>query len=244
MITTTPLRISIWSGPRNVSTALMYAFAQRKDTVVFDEPLYAHYLSKTHAYKFHPGVEDILNSQENDGQRVVQDLILGDADCPVVFFKNMAQHLVELNWDFLNRLSNVLLIRHPRDMLHSFSKTIEEFTLKDTGYPQLKAIAEHLLEHGQQPYALDSRFLLEDPAGELGRLCDYIGLDFDPGMLSWEVGPKPFEGVWAPHWYHNIHRSSTFHPYQAKTEPFPTRLKPLLERCLPYYDYLIEFVQR
>ena len=244
MTTTTPIRISLWSGPRNVSTALMYAFAQRKDTEVFDEPLYAHYLSKTDAHRFHPGAEAILEAQENDGELVVKDLLLGESDSPVIFFKNMAHHLVELKWDFLNELSNVLLIRDPRDMLHSYSRTIEDFDILDTGYPQLKAISERLLEGGKEPYVIDSRILLEDPQKELSQLCEFIGIDFDPKMLSWEVGPKPFEGVWAPHWYHNIHRSSAFKPYRPKQEPFPERLKPLLDRCQPYYDFLMQYATR
>ncbi len=244
MTTTTPIRISLWSGPRNVSTALMYAFAQRNDTKVFDEPLYAHYLSKTDADSFHPGATDILQAQENDGTKVVYDLLLGETESPVVFFKNMAHHLVELNWDFLKHLSNVLLIRDPRDMLHSYSRTIEAFDIEDTGYPQLKAICEKLLEDGKEPFVVDSRILLTDPEKGLSLLCDFIGIDFDPQMLSWEVGPKAFEGVWAPHWYHNIHRSSSFKPYKPKKEPFPERLGPLLERCQPYYDYLMQFAHR
>lgn len=244
MTSTTPVRISLWSGPRNVSTALMYAFAQRKDTRVFDEPLYAHYLSKTDAHTFHPGSEDILRAQENDGQVVVNELLLGETESPVLFFKNMAHHLVELEWDFLKHLSNVLLIRDPRDMLHSYSKTIDAFDIMDTGYPQLKAICDKLLELGQEPYVLDSRILLEDPEKALRRLCAFIGIDFDPDMLSWEAGPKSFEGVWAPHWYHNIHRSSAFNPYTPKTEPFPDALRPLLDRCQPYYDQLMRYARR
>lgn len=244
MTTTTPIRISLWSGPRNVSTALMYAFAQRNDTQVFDEPLYAHYLSKTDADSFHPGAKDILQAQENDGTKVVHNLLLGESESPVVFFKNMAHHLVELDWDFLKHLSNVLLIRDPRDMLHSYSRTIEDFDIEDTGYPQLKAVCKKLLENGKEPFVIDSRILLEDPEKELSLLCEFIGIDFDSQMLSWKVGPKAFEGVWAPHWYNNIHRSSSFKPYKPKKEPFPERLGPLLERCQPYYDYLMQFAQK
>ncbi|QXD25829.1 sulfotransferase family protein [Opitutia bacterium ISCC 51] len=244
MTTTTPIRISLWSGPRNVSTALMYAFAQRNDTQVFDEPLYAHYLSKTDADSFHPGATDILQAQENDGTKVVHNLLLGESESPVVFFKNMAHHLVKLDWDFLKHLSNVLLIRDPRDMLHSYSRTIEDFDIKDTGYPQLKEVCEKLLENGKEPFVIDSCILLEDPEKELSLLCEFIGIDFDSQMLSWEVGPKAFEGVWAPHWYDNIHRSSSFKPYKPKKEPFPERLGPLLERCQPYYDYLMQFARK
>lgn len=163
---------------------------------------------------------------------------------PSFFFKNMAHHLVKLDWDFLKHLSNVLLIRDPRDMLHSYSRTIEDFDIKDTGYPQLKEVCEKLLENGKEPFVIDSCILLEDPEKELSLLCEFIGIDFDSQMLSWEVGPKAFEGVWAPHWYDNIHRSSSFKPYKPKKEPFPERLGPLLERCQPYYDYLMQFARK
>lgn len=237
-------RISLWSGPRNVSTAMMYAFAQRKDTTVFDEPLYAHYLAHSGAHEFHPGAQDILQSQNNDGNAVVSDLILGDADSPVVFFKNMAHHLVDIDWSFITQLKNVILIRHPCDMLHSYSRTIPEFDIEDTGYPQLKRICELLIKSGQTPIVIDSKTILEDPENVLKNLCETLGINFDPAMLSWEAGAKPFEGVWAPHWYHNIHQSTAFQAYRPKTEAFPNYIEPLLAACLPIYDYLVQLAKR
>ncbi len=232
-------RISIWSGPRNVSTALMYSFAQRLDTRVFDEPLYAHYLSSQVDRPLHPGEEDILRAQNNDGERVVEDVLLGEFGKPVLFFKNMAHHLVDLDWGFLNRLTNVLLTREPRDMLHSYSKTIPEFGLADTGYDKLKRIADEIIAAGRSPVVIDSKRLLESPESVLSNLCGKVGVDFSPSMLSWEAGPKKDDGVWAPHWYHNAHRSTGFVPYEPKSEPFPDRLKPLLEECQLLYDSLL-----
>ncbi len=232
-------RISIWSGPRNVSTALMYSFAQRLDTQVFDEPLYAHYLSSHRERPLHPGEEAVVRSQDNDGQRVVEEVILGEFGKPVLFFKNMAHHLVALDWGFLSRLTNVLLTREPRDMLHSYSKTIPEFGLADTGYDKLKAIADGILAEGQRPIVIDSKRLLESPEVVLEKLCERIGIDFHRTMLSWKAGPKEADGVWAPHWYHNVHQSTGFVPYAPKTEPFPERLKPLLDQCQPLYDELL-----
>jgi hypothetical protein len=236
-------RISLWSGPRNVSTAILYAFSQRKDIHVFDEPLYAHYLSHSDAHQFHPASELILQTQENDGQRVVENILLGESNAPELFFKNMAHHLVHLDWSFLLRLKNILLIRDPRDMLHSYSKTIEDFKIEDTGYPQLKAICDYLKQQGVRPFVLDSKRLLLDPEKSLRDICEYSDVEFDPAMLAWPTGPKPFEGVWAPHWYHNVWRSTGFQPFQEKTEPFPEKLAPLLEICRPYYDYLTGYQQ-
>lgn len=234
-------RISVWSGPRNVSTALMYSFAQRADTKVFDEPLYAHYLSSIADRPKHPGEIDILRAQENDGRRVVDRTLMADHGKPVLFFKNMAHHLVDLNWDFLDGMTNILLTREPRDMLHSYSKTIPEFGLADTGYDKLKQLADAIVAKGQKPVVIDSKRLLESPESILRQLCDRVGIEFVDSMLSWEAGPKPDEGVWAPHWYHNAHRSTGFVAYKPKTETFPERLQPLLEECQVLYNELLPF---
>ncbi|MDG2255093.1 MAG: hypothetical protein P8L49_09045 [Opitutaceae bacterium] len=236
-----PKRISVWSGPRNVSTALMYSFAQRADTKVFDEPLYAHYLSSIADRPEHPGEGDILRAQENVGRRVVDSILMADQGKPVLFFKNMAHHLVDLDWDFLDEMTNILLTRQPRDMLHSYSKMIPEFGLSDTGYDKLKQLADAIVAKGQEPVVIDSKRLLESPESILRQLCDRVGIQFEESMLSWEAGPKPDEGVWAPHWYHNAHRSSGFVAYKPKTEEFPERLQPLLEECQELYDELLPF---
>ena len=237
----TDKRLSVWSGPRNVSTALMYSFAQRSDTVVFDEPLYAHYLSSMRDRPSHPGEQDVLDAQDNDGRRVVKDVFLGESSKPVRFFKSMAHHMVELDWSFLDRMTNILLTREPRDMLHSYSKTIPEFGIPDTGYDKLKAIADAIVAKGEQPIVIDSRRLLESPELVLKALCRRVDIEFLPEMLRWPAGPKQYDGVWAPHWYHNVHKSTTFARYAPKTEPFPGRLRPLLDECQELYDALLPY---
>jgi hypothetical protein len=231
-----PLRIHLWSGPRNVSTALMYSFAQRSDTRVVDEPLYAHYLRVSGAE--HPGRDEVLAAQDADGERVVRDVILGPWDRPVVFFKQMAHHLVDLDRAFLRRGVNVLLTRDPLDMLPSLRVQIPRPTLRDTGYAMQVALLDELLAAGQDPPVLDARELLLDPEGVLQQLCARLGLRFDPAMLRWSAGPRPEDGVWAPHWYEAVHRSTGFEPYRAKSAEFPERLRPLLAECGPYHTRL------
>jgi len=126
-------RICLWSGPRNVSTALMYSFAQRADTQVYDEPLYAHYLRNTEAKAYHPGAEDVLASLENDGEKVIENM-MGKHEKPVVFFKNMTHHLLDLDRSFMQNVVNVMLTRNPVEMLPSFAKVIENPTIGDVGY--------------------------------------------------------------------------------------------------------------
>jgi hypothetical protein len=231
------LRIQLWSGPRNVSTALMYSFAQRSDTSCVDEPLYAHYLRVSGAD--HPGRADVLRAQENDGARVVRELLLAPHPSPVRFFKQMAHHLVELDRSFLRECSNVLLTRDPREMLPSLVNQIPEPTLRDTGYAMQTELLEQLERAGQRPAVLDAARLLRNPRAVLTSLCERLGLRFEPAMLAWPSGPREFDGVWAPHWYHNVHRSRGFEPFAPKTAPFPERLEPLYAACRPHYEQLL-----
>lgn len=230
------LKLSMWSGPRNVSTALMYSFRQRSDTLVVDEPLYGHYLKVTGAD--HPGDEEVMAHMDCDGERVVREVILGPCERPVHFFKNMAHHLVELDRGFLGGITNMLLIRDPREMLPSLVKQLPNPTLRDTGLAEQVEILEVMLAGGEDPVVLDARELLLDPAGVLRRACEKLGLPFEEAMLRWPSGPKPEDGVWAKHWYHNVWASTGFERYRPKHEPFPEKLRPLLDECLPLYERL------
>ncbi|MBL8858933.1 MAG: sulfotransferase family protein [Planctomycetes bacterium] len=230
------LRLNVWSGPRNVSTALMYAFAERGDTRVIDEPLYAHYLARTGVD--HPGREAVLAAQQQDGARVVREVILGPCDRPVLFLKQMAHHLIDLDHEFLSRTTNVLLTRDPLDMLPSLVRNVPDPSLRDTGYAAQTAILRDLVAAGQDPAVIVASDLLGDPRGVLRQLCARVGLDFDPAMLTWPRGPRAFDGVWAPHWYASVHASTGFQPYAPKREPFPARLRPLLDECRPHFREL------
>jgi hypothetical protein len=230
------LKLNVWSGPRNVSTALMYSFRQRSDTLVVDEPLYGHYLAATGAD--HPGAEEVLASMDHDGERVVREVILGPCERPVSFFKNMAHHLAGLDRGFLGEVRNVLLARDPREMLPSLARQIPSPTLRDTGLAEQVEILGVMLERDKRPVVIDARELLLDPPGILRRVCEGFGIPFERAMLSWPAGPKPEDGVWAKHWYDGVHASTGFEPYRPKTGPFPERLKPLLDECLPLYERL------
>lgn len=230
------IRVNLWSGPRNVSTALMYSFAQRADTRVVDEPLYAHYLRVSGAD--HPGRDEVLAAQANDARHVIAHVMLGPCDRPVIFFKQMTHHLVEIPLDFLGDMTNVLLVRDPEEMLPSLAENLGRPTLRDTGLERQSELLDQLEAIGQTPPVLEARELLLDPAHVLSELCGRLGLAFDPAVLSWTPGPRPEDGIWAPHWYRNVHRSTGFLPYRRKTAPFPRTLRPLLDECRPHYDRL------
>jgi hypothetical protein len=230
------LRINLWSGPRNVSTALMYSFAQRSDTRVIDEPLYAHYLRASGAD--HPGRDEVLAWQENDGAKVVREVMLGPCDKPVLFMKQMAHHMVAIDRAFLAKTANVILTRDPEDMLPSLAENLKTPTLRDTGYAMQTELVAELESLGQDPPVLVAAEILRDPERVLGEFCRRLSIPFDRAMLSWKPGARAEDGIWAPHWYASVHRSSGFEPYKKKGAPFPERLVPLLEECRPHFAEL------
>ncbi|MTE27817.1 sulfotransferase family protein [Winogradskyella ouciana] len=234
-------RICLWSGPRNISTALMYSFAQRSDTKVFDEPLYAFYLrNHPEAHSYHPGAEDILETMENDGDKVV-DMLLTNTEKPVLFFKHMTHHLLDLDRDFMKETVNVILTRDPIDMLPSFDKVIKNPSLHDVGYELHIELLDYFKKHNIRFSVLDSRKVLQNPRKTLQKLCDFAKIPFDENMLSWQPQQREEDGLWAKFWYHNVHKSSGFQKYKPKEKPFPEHLNELLNQSQPHYNKLLRY---
>lgn len=231
-------RIYMWSGPRNVSTALMYSFAERPDTRIVDEPLYAHYLAVTGAS--HPGRQEVLASMDHDGTAVMQTLATARLDRSVLFAKQMAHHLVDIDLTWLEPADNLLLIRDPAEMLPSLAEVLDEVTLRDTGLERQVELVRHLESKGRAPFCLDARQLLLDPAAVLREACRRLGLEFFPAMLAWRPGPRPEDGVWAKYWYGGVHRSTGFNPWRPGSRRLPERLTELHETCRELYDFLYE----
>jgi hypothetical protein len=214
----------------------MYSFAQRPDTRVVDEPLYGHFLRVTGT--IHPGRDEVLANVECDGDKVMRELLEETPDSPpVLFMKQMAHHLVELDESFLEKTNNIFLVRDPEQMLPSLTIQLPDAGLEDTGLRRQWELYEQLLAASQHPAIIDSRELLLDPQGVLAALCDHLDIPFCDDMLTWEPGPREEDGIWAPHWYHAVHKSTGFSAYKHKTG-FPDRLRPLLAECAPWYDKL------
>jgi hypothetical protein len=214
----------------------MYSFAQRTDTQVVDEPLYAHYLRKSGAQ--HPGRDEVLASQENDGRKVLEWMMRDSFDKPVIFFKQMTHHLVNLPLHFLSRCKNMLLIRNPMDVLISYAKVIEHPSLADIGIKQSYELFQFLQQNQQQATVLDSAFVLKNPEVALKKLCEELGLEFQPSMLHWKAGAREEDGVWAKYWYGNVHQSTGFTPFEKTQSTLPGKLKPVYEEAKPFYDFL------
>ena len=238
MSATETTRIYLWSGPRNISTALMYSFARRKDTQVLDEPLYGWYLQETGLE--HPGFQEILAGMECDGVAVIREQLQGQLKKPVLFAKQMTHHLLHLPKDFLLEAKNVLLIRHPAKVLMSYAKVIQQPVLDDIGIRQSWELLQYLREHYAHAYVVDGDAILQNPAGQLEALCNACGIPFDEAMLSWPAGPLAEDGVWAKYWYERVHRSTGFEPYAEKEVQLSPHLQALAEEAMSYYHALRE----
>jgi len=238
---TSPTRIAMWSGPRNISTALLRSWGSREDAFVCDEPLYAHYLRVTEIE--HPGREEVLASQEDDWRKVTAWLTGPVPEAKAVFYqKHMAHHLLpSMGRDWVDELSNCFLIRDPREMLTSLLEVYPEAGLADTGLAQQWELFERLRKRsGHPPPVIDSKNVLEDPRGMLRSLCAAVGVPFLESMLSWEPGSRITDGVWAKYWYGTVERSIGFQPYRPKSTEIPPTHRALYEECLAYYGRLYE----
>ena len=234
------VRIAMWSGPRNISTALMRSWGSRDDTFVCDEPFYAHYLSQTHVD--HPGREAVLASQENDWRKVV-DYLTGriPEDKSIFYQKHMAHHLLPgMERDWVRSVSNALLIRDPREVLTSLIRVTPDPAVEDTGLPQQWELFEQLRRETGEPPVLDAKDVLDDPRGMLTALCAALGVPFREEMLSWEAGPRNTDGIWAPYWYGAVENSTGFGPYRPKPDRVPPRLQAVYDACRVSYDKLYE----
>jgi sulfotransferase family protein len=231
----------MWSGPRNVSTALMRSWESRGDASVTDEPLYAHYLLVTR--RAHPGAAEVIGTCETDWRRVAAQLTGAIPDGRAVWYqKHMSHHLLpDIERDWLWSLEHAFLIRDPREMLPSLDAKLERPTLSDTGLPQQVELFEQVRRRtGRTPPVVDARDLLQHPRELLAKLCATLDLEFTDRMLRWTPGPRATDGIWAKHWYANVERSSGFEPYRAPRHPLPDHLRELYEECAPLYGALHE----
>lgn len=239
MNTRQPLRLAMWSGPRNISTAMMRAWGNRPDTVVVDEPFYAYYLAATHAD--HPAVEEVIAQGETDWRRVVAQLRSASASSrPIFYQKQMSHHLLpEIDRSWLLQMTNCFLIRDPAEVIASYTKKNHEPALEDIGFVQQAEIFDFVCDAtGRIPAVIDARDVLAHPARTLRALCDAIGVPFAEAMLSWPPGRRETDGVWAKHWYAEVERSTGFRASERPPTPVPDRLRRVYEESWEIYERL------
>jgi hypothetical protein len=234
------LRLALWSGPRNVSTAFMRAWENREDTLVVDEPFYAHYLD--HTGLDHPGREEVIAAHERDWRRVVDALLAPVPEgISILYQKQMAHHLLpHMGREWLGAMTHAFLIRDPRPMLASLGEKLGEFDLLATGLPQQVEIFDFVVRStGELPPVLDSADLLAAPEPMLRALCAALGIEFSERMLSWPAGRRATDGGWAKYWYERVERSTGFAAAEAVAAPrLSGRLAELEAHCRPLYEML------
>ena len=235
-----PVRVAMWSGPRNISTAMMRAWENRGDCAVSDEPLYAHYLA--HTGLDHPARDEVITNGDPDWRRVVQAL-LGPAPggAPVWYQKHMTHHLLpHIDSGWIAQLRNVLLIRDPREVVASYIKSRATVTAEDIGLPQQLALYEELCRAGSPPPVIDAGDFLRAPEAHLRQLCQWLGIAFTERMLHWPKGPRDSDGIWAPHWYAQVWQSDGFEPPAEKKVELSAQAAAVAEECRPCYERLRE----
>jgi hypothetical protein len=232
--------IAMWSGPRNISTAMMYSFGNRADCVAWDEPFYA--FSLVHHGNDHPMREEIIAAGDSSWDSLVKKC-LAPAARPVFYQKHMTHHMLkghDRSW--IKGLANAFLIRAPERVLSSYTKKWAEVSLRDIGFVEQAEIFAMVADHlGHAPPVIDADDVLLNPEAMLTRLCARLGIPFDPAMLSWPAGPKPFDGVWAPHWYNAVWASTGFGQPPGEAPPLPDSLRRIADEARPFYERLKAF---
>jgi hypothetical protein len=233
------MRVAMWSGPRNISTAMMRSFENRDDCVVSDEPLYAAFLKQTGLN--HPGAAEVIADGECDWRKVTATLTGAIPENKTLWYqKHMSHHLLNgMDHQWIYALSNVFLIRHPNAVVASYIKSRAEIRPEDIGLLQQAELYDELIrETGKAPLVIDSTEFLLNPRGFLQALCAHVNIPFQEAMLSWPSGPRTSDGIWAKHWYTSVWQSTGFESRPEQLAALNTEHQKIADACLPAYQKL------
>lgn len=232
--------IAMWSGPRNISTAMMRAWENRSDTTVIDEPFYAHFLS--HTGLDHPMRDDIINSGTTDWRAVVDNISQTPAE-GIIYQKHISTHWLEhFSTDWLDKLDHVFLIRKPEPVVASYAVKRDGLTASDLGYSQQAALFDLISSRREsRPMVIDSQRFLADPEVQLRQVCEGLGIDFDESMLCWPTGARESDGVWGAHWYDAVNQSTEFAPPRKNVPVLDDRQMRVADICRPFYEAMQKF---
>jgi len=229
----------MWSGPRNISTAMMRSWGSRSDTFVIDEPYYAHYLSQNELD--HPGREEVIQEGELDSEKVSRGLVNDTKDsCSIYYQKHITHHLLDsIDREWMKSVVNCFLIRDPKDMIISYSKVHPDLNMHLLGLEEQNEIFEYVKNiAGEIPPVIDAKDVLMNPRDILGKFCDKIGVIFSEEMLTWARGSRDTDGNWGKYWYKNVMNSTGFNEYKSKKEDVPKEYEQLYQKCYILYKKL------
>lgn len=239
------IRVALWSGPRNISTAMMRSWENRSDTVTVDEPLYGPYLATTG--KKHAMFKEIIENQGSDWRPIVNDLTqnrpdTANGDTQIYYQKHMSHHLTDdIELDFVAHLRNGFLIRHPNDVLSSYLRKHPRATPADLGYPQQVKLFNWIKQNtDQKPAVFESKDILMNPENMLKKLCQALEVPFDQDMLTWPKGYRDSDGIWASHWYNRVIESTGFSEYKPKENKLSKEEQEIADACMPYFEELLK----
>ena len=232
--------IACWSGPRNISTALMRSWSSRTDTFVTDEPFYAYYLKETKIK--HPMHKEIINKYSSNYNEIVNHLT---GEIPknkkIWYQKHMAHHILDfstINW--ISNIENCILLRHPKEVINSYTKKNELNSVEELGYPQQYEIVNFLKKINKSFLVIDSKELLMNPEKSLSGWCKKINIKFDKSMLKWDKGGHINDGIWWKSWYDNVIKTTGFHKYEKKDINIENKYDSIYNESMKYYSYLKE----
>lgn len=230
--------VACWSGPRNISTALMRSWSSRIDTFVTDEPFYAHFLKSTK--NNHPMREKIMKHYSSDYDQVVKQLTDNIPNQKSIWYqKHMAHHIIDFRKiDWIKKCENCILIRHPKEVIHSYAAKNNLKSINELGYPQQFKIVKFLQKENQRYKIIDSTDLLKNPEDVLSDWCDSININFDKSMLNWEAGNHKNDGIWWNHWYDNVIKTTGFQKYIEKDITIENKFDSIYTEAMEYYNYL------
>ena len=238
------MKIACWSGPRNISTALMRSWSSRNDTFISDEPFYAYYLKEKQLK--HPMYKEIIEYYPNTYDDVVNSLISEiPNDKENWYQKHMAHHLIDLNSiEWIKNFENCILIRHPKDVINSYIKKNTLNHIDELGYPQQYKIMKYLDSVGKKFIVIDSNILLNNPIKILSQWCNKIDLEFNDSMLRWDKGNHPQDGIWWKHWYDNVIKTTHFKKFSANERDLDKKYQLIYDEALDYYNKLYYFAEQ
>lgn len=229
--------VAMWSGPRNISTAMMRAWENRSDSIVIDEPFYAHYLEHTRVD--HPMRDRIVEYHESDLNKIIEQ-VKRHPDTGVFYQKHISTHMLDhIPLDWLSEVNNLFLIRDPRYMVASYTAKRNETTAADLGYSQLQSLFETASAlPGPAPLVIDSRRFLEKPESYLQHICNHLEIEFQPGMLSWPAGSRASDGIWHEHWYDSVKLSTSFGAPRTTLPELNSDQRAIADECMPHFEAL------
>ena len=236
------MKIACWSGPRNISTAIMRSWSSRNDTFVSDEPFYAYYL-KMNKIK-HPRYKEIIDYYPNDYNDVIQSITSEIPDDKKIWYqKHMAHHLFDFDKiDWIKNFENCILIRHPKQVINSYLAKNELKNIEELGYPQQYEIIRFLQKSNKSFIIIDSTNLLKNPEKILVAWCKELNIKFKKTMLRWEKGNHPYDGIWWKHWYDNVINTNQFQTYTEKDISIENQYDSIYNESMRYYKYFLELI--